>query len=261
MGVHASVLEGAILTNKKYFLHNDIVSLERILHQNMGRYTNVVIIIDGVYSQDGDIAPLDKISSLAKEYNAFLIVDDAHGIGVVGEKGKGVFELYDIYDKVDLITGTFSKTFASVGGYVVGSKELITFLKYFSASNIFSAAATPQSVNTVIKAIDLMKEEPYWIKKLQENIRYFKNGLKTIGVDFGKSNSAIFPIMIRNEEKTKKIGRKLFELGIYANPILYPAVSRKQTRIRMSLLATHDKSMLDKTLNILEDVLKENNLL
>ena len=261
MGVHASVLEGAILTNKKYFLHNDVVSLERILNQNRNKYNNIVIIIDGVYSQDGDIAPLDKISLLAKEYNAFLIVDDAHGIGVVGKEGKGVFELYDIYDKVDLITGTFSKTFASVGGYVAGSKEIITFLKYFSASNIFSAAATPQSVNTVIKAIDLMKEEPQWTNKLQENILYFKNGLDAIGIDYGKSNSAIFPIMIRNEEKTKNIGRRLFELGIYANPILYPAVSRKQTRIRMSLLATHSKDMLSKTLNILEDVLKENNLL
>ena len=167
MGVHASVLEGAILTNKKYFLHNDIVSLERILNQSKGKYKNIVIIIDGVYSQDGDIAPLDKISLLAKEYNAFLIVDDAHGIGVVGKEGKGVFELYDIYDKVDLITGTFSKTFASVGGYVAGNKEIITFLKYFSASNIFSAAATPQYVNTVIRAIELMKEETKWIKQLQ----------------------------------------------------------------------------------------------
>lgn len=131
MGVHASILEGAVLTNKKYFLHNDIVSLERILNQNKKKYNNVVIVVDGVYSQDGDIAPLDKISLLAKEYNAFLIVDDAHGIGVIGKEGKGVFELYDIYDKVDLITGTFSKTFASVGGYVAGNKEIITFLKFF----------------------------------------------------------------------------------------------------------------------------------
>lgn len=261
MGVHASILEGAVLTNKKYFLHNDIVSLERILNQNKEKYNNVVIVVDGVYSQDGDITPLDKISLLAKEYNAFLIVDDAHGIGVIGKEGKGVFELYDIYDKVDLITGTFSKTFASVGGYVAGNKEIITFLKFFSASNIFSAAATPQSVSTVIKAIELMKEEPKWIQKLQDNILYFKKGLDTLGIDYGNSNSAIFPIMIRNEEKTKQIGRELFELGIYSNPILYPAVSRKQTRIRMSLLATHSKDMLDKTLNILEYVLKENNIL
>lgn len=261
MGVHASILEGAVLTNKKYFLHNDIVSLERILNQNKKKYNNVVIVVDGVYSQDGDIAPLDKISLLAKEYNAFLIVDDAHGIGVIGKEGKGVFELYDIYDKVDLITGTFSKTFASVGGYVAGNKEIITFLKFFSASNIFSAAATPQSVSTVIRAIELMKEEPKWIQKLQDNILYFKKGLDTLGIDYGNSSSAIFPIMIRNEEKTKQIGRELFELGIYANPILYPAVSRKQTRIRMSLLATHSKDMLDKTLNILDYVLKENNIL
>lgn len=257
MGVHTSVLEGCILTNKKYFLHNDISSLERILIQSQGKFRNLVIIIDGVYSQDGDIAPLDKICELAKEYNAFLIVDDAHGVGVVGNRGKGVLDLFNMYDQVDMVTGTFSKSFASVGGYVVANKEIITLLKYFSASNIFSAAATPQSVNCVIKAIDLLDEEPEWNIKLQNNIQYFRKGLDAIGLDYGKTQSAIFPIMIRNEEKTKEVGRLLFKNGIYANPILYPAVSRKQTRIRMSLLATHTNEMLDKTLNILESVMKE----
>ncbi|WP_196894327.1 aminotransferase class I/II-fold pyridoxal phosphate-dependent enzyme [Aureivirga marina] len=261
MGVHTSVLEGTMLANKKYFLHNDVTSLERILETNKGKYNNMVIIIDGVYSQDGDIAPLDKISELAKAYNAFLIVDEAHGVGVLGEEGKGVFEIYNIFDKVDLITGTFSKSFASVGGFVAGNKEVIAFLKFFAASNIFSAAATPQSVNTVIKAMELLKTEPQWIKQLQSNVAYFRNGLDTLGIDYGKSNSAIFPIMIRDEEKTKRIGRRLFELGIYANPILYPAVSRKQTRIRMSLLAIHTQEMLDKTLNILDYTLKEENII
>ncbi len=261
MGVHTSVLEGCMQTNKKYFLHNDVVSLERILKQSQKKFRNIVLIVDGVYSQDGDIAPLDKICKLSKEYGAFLIVDDAHGLGVVGDKGKGVLDLFNCYDQVDMITGTFSKSLASVGGYVAANKEIINLLKFFSASNIFSAAATPHAVSCVLKAIELLDEEPEWNIKLKDNIKYFKQGLDTLNIDYGKSQSAVFPIMIRDEEKTKNIGRELFKNGIYANPILYPAVSRKQTRIRMSILATHSYKMLDKTLNILEYAMKNQKLL
>lgn len=254
MGAHASVLEGCLMTNKKYFLHNDIVSLERILSQTKNLYRNTFIIIDGVYSQDGDIAPLKEIVTLAKTYNAFIVLDDAHGVGVVGKTGKGTCELFNIYDEIDIITGTFSKTFASVGGFVVSNKKIINYLKFTASSNIFSAAATPQSIASVIKAIELL-EEPQWVQKIQSNIKYFKNALSSLNIDFGKSESAIFPIMIRNENRTKEMGKLLLENGVYANPIMYPAVSRKQTRIRMSILATHSQEMLDKTLNILEDVL------
>ncbi len=257
MGVHASVLEGCAQANKKFFLHNDMSSLQRVLEQTQGLYKNTFIVVDGVYSQDGDIVHLHRVCELAKEYNAFLVVDDAHGVGVVGEYGKGVFELFDIYDQIDLITGTFSKSFASVGGYAAGSKKIITLLKFLSPQNIFSAAATPQSVASVIKAMELLDEEPVWHKKLEENIAYFKEGLEILGIDYGNSASAIFPIMIRNEEKTMLAGKILLENNIYANPILYPAVSRKQTRIRMSLIATHTTEMLDETLNILDYTLKK----
>ncbi|GAB1416271.1 pyridoxal phosphate-dependent aminotransferase family protein [Paludibacter sp.] len=257
MGVHASVLEGCIMTNKKYFLHNDVVSLERILSQTKDLYRNTFIIIDGIYSQDGDIAPLKEIITLAKVYNAYIVLDDAHGVGVVGRTGKGVCELYNIFDEIDIITGTFSKTFASVGGFVVANQKIIMYLKFMASSNIFSAAATPQSVASVIKAIELLEEEPQWVQKIQSNINHFKKGLKSLNIDFGKSESAIFPIMIRNENRTKEMGKLLLKNGIYANPIMYPAVSRKQTRIRMSVLATHSTEMLDKTLNILNDVLQK----
>lgn len=185
------------------------------------------------------------------------VVDDAHGVGVVGKTGKGILEMFDEFENVDMITGTFSKTFASVGGYVVANKEIITLLKYYANANIFSAAATPQSVATVLKSIELLDKEPQWHQKLNENIDYFKNGLKALSIDYGNSQSAIFPIMIRDEEKTMEAGKILFEEGIYANPILYPAVSRKHTRIRMSLLATHTKEMLDKALNVLEYVVRK----
>lgn len=254
MGVHASIQEGCCLTNKKFFLHNDLESLERVLQQTKDMYRNRMIIIDGVYSQDGDMAILDKIQQLAQQYGVYLAMDDAHGIGVIGEKGKGIIEKYNLYDKVDIITGTFSKSLASVGGFVVANKKIITFLKFFSDSNIFSTGATPQSAAAAIKAMELLEEEPKWKIKLWENINYFKENLNTLGFDYGKTESAIFPIMVRDEEKTKEIGKMFFKLGIYANPILYPAVSRKQTRIRMSIIATHTKEQIDKTLNILEDI-------
>lgn len=260
MGVHTSVIEGCSQTNKKYFLHNNLGSLEQSLEQTCGLYRNTFIIVDGVYSQDGDIAPLTEISALARKYNAFLVVDDAHGIGVIGKTGKGAIEKFDVFDKVDMITGTFSKTFASVGGYAVANKEIITLLKYYSAANIFSAAATPQSVATILKAIELLREEPIWQQKLNENINYFKQGLDLISIDYGNTESAIFPIMIRDEKKTMQAGKFLLENGIYANPIMYPAVSRKQTRIRMSLLATHTTEMLDNTLKVLETMMKELNI-
>ena len=255
MGVHASVIEGCYKTNTKFFLHNDIKSLQHALEQVSGNYRNIFIIVDGVYSQDGDISDLPAICKLAKEFGAFLVVDDAHGIGVVGKNGMGILDYYNCHDQVDLYTGTFSKSFGSVGGFVAGKAEIITYLKYMSDSNIFSAAATPQSVATVLEALHILKEETHWHKQLRDNIQYFKSGLETIGVDYLNSNSAIFPVMIRDERKTMEVGRLLLEKNIYANPIPYPAVARKQTRIRMSLMATHTKDMLDYALNVLEDVL------
>ncbi len=260
MGVHASVIEGCMHANRKFFLHNDLVSLQRALEFAKGNYPNMYIVVDGVYSQDGDICDLPTLCKLKNEFGAYLIVDDAHGTGVVGPTGKGIFEHYSIYDEVDMITGTFSKTFGSVGGFAAASHEIIQMLKYISDSNIFSAAATPQSVAAVIEAIDVLNEEPLWHRKLQGNINHFKNGLNNIGVDSGKSCSAIFPVMIRDEGKTMEVARLLLENNVYANPILYPAVSRKHTRIRMSLMATHTTEMLDRALNVLETVLRKCNV-
>lgn len=260
MGVHASVIEGCMHANRKFFLHNDLVSLQRALEFAKGNYPNIFIVVDGVYSQDGDMCDLPALCKLKNEYGAYLIVDDAHGTGVVGATGKGVFEHYGIYNDVDMITGTFSKTFGSVGGFAAASHEIIQMLKYISDSNIFSAAATPQSVAAVIEAIDVLVDEPIWHMKLQNNIRHFKYGLNAIGVDSGTSCSAIFPVMIRDEAKTMEVAKLLLEHNVYANPILYPAVSRKQTRIRMSLMATHTTDMLDHALNVLETVLRKCNV-
>lgn len=249
MGVHASVQEGGQLTNVKTFPHNDLDKLENVLKNAQQAYRNKMVVIDGVYSQDGDMAPLDKILALTKKYGAYLVVDDAHGIGVIGKTGRGVLELYGLLDEVDLITGTFSKTFASIGGYVIGRPELIRLLKFQSRQHLFSAAGTPADIAAVIQSVRLLDEEPHWMAKLWGNIRYFRQGLTSLGMNIGTTESAIIPVKIGDPAKTGEAGRLLLEQGIYTNPIIYPAVSRKDARIRMSLMATHTEEQLDKALN------------
>ncbi|HEK18930.1 MAG: 2-amino-3-ketobutyrate CoA ligase [Mucilaginibacter sp.] len=253
MAVHASVFEGCQLTNIKRFPHNNLEMLELVLKQTKGKYRNRMVIIDGVYSQDGDLAPLDKILELTKSYGAFLAIDDAHGTGVIGRTGRGVLELYDLFDQVDLITGTFSKTFAHVGGYIVGNPELIRFLKFQSRQHLFSATSSPAAAG-IIKAIELVDEEPHWQSRLWDNIEYFKKGLIELGFDVGNTQSAIIPVKIGDPRKTGEAGRLLLDYGVYSNPIIYPAVSKNDARIRMSLMATHTRQQLDKTLNAFADV-------
>jgi glycine C-acetyltransferase len=253
MAVHASVYEGCQLTNIKTFLHNNLEGLERALKDAKHKYRNKMVIIDGVYSQDGDLAPLEEILKLTKHYGAYLAIDDAHGTGVIGQTGRGVLELYDLFDQVDLITGTFSKTFANVGGYVIASPELTRFLKFQSRQHLFSATSTPAAAS-IMKAIDLVDEEPWWMDNLWQNINYFKRGLIDLGMNVGTTASAIIPVKIGDPQKTGEACRLLLEQGIYANPIIYPAVSKKNARIRMSLMATHTKEHLDKTLNAFEYV-------
>ena len=255
MAVHASVYEGCMNTNVKMFLHNNLDALERVLRESRdsGKYLTRLVVIDGVYSQDGDLAPLDKILSLVREYGAYLMVDDAHGTGVIGKTGRGVIELYDLFKEVDIISGTFSKTFAHVGGYVVGSPELIRYLKFQSRQHLFSATSTPASA-CILKTIDLVDEEPEWMDLLAENVAYFTSGLKGMGFDIGTTASAIVPVKIRDAAVTGEVSRLLLKAGVYANPIIYPAVSKKDSRIRMSLMATHTRPQLDKVLNAFSDV-------
>jgi glycine C-acetyltransferase len=259
MAVHASVQEGCLLTNTKSFPHNDMEALERILKNSKDTYRTRMVIIDGVYSQDGDLAPLDRIVELCKHYGAYLMLDDAHGTGVIGKTGRGVIELYDLYKEVDIITGTFSKTFAHIGGYVVASPNLISFLKFQSRQHIFSATATPASI-CISRAIDLIDEEPQWMDKLHENMNYLKQGFMSLGLKTTDTKSAIVPVLVGNINQNAEICHLLLQAGIYANQINYPAVSRKDARIRMSVMATHEFSQLDKVLNAWEWVIQKTGL-
>jgi glycine C-acetyltransferase len=253
MAVHASVYEGCQLTNLKVFLHNRMDILERALKESQHKFRTKMVIVDGVYSQDGDMAPLREILELCRQYGAYLCVDDAHGVGVIGETGRGAMEKQGVLQEVDIITGTFSKTFANVGGYVVADPNLINFLKYQSRQHLFSATASPAAAG-ILKAIDLLDEEPQWQNRLWENINYFKSGLVSLGMDIGTTESAIIPVKIGDAAKTAEAARLLLKAGIYTNPIIYPAVSKKNARIRMSVMATHTREQLDKALDAFEDV-------
>lgn len=253
MAVHASVYEGCLTANVKTFLHNNMEMLEQVLKNAQHKYRTKMVVIDGVYSQDGDIALLDQIAELTHRYGAYLVVDDAHGIGVVGKTGRGVIELYDAFDKVDIIMGTFSKALGNIGGYVIAGQELINYLKFQSKQHLFSTTATP-SVMGIIRAIELIDEEPFWKNRLWENIDYLKSGLIGLGFDVGTTASAVIPVKVGSIPQTLEAGRLLLNAGIYTNPIMYPAVSKKNARIRMNVMATHTIEQLDQVLNAFREV-------
>lgn len=253
MNVHASIYEGVLKTTVKTFLHNNLEALERILKNTQDNYRTKMVVIDGVYSQDGDIAPIDEIANLTHKYGAYLVVDDAHGIGVIGNTGRGVIETYNAFDKVDIITGTFSKALGNIGGYVIASPEIIRYLKFQSKQHLFSTTATPATLG-IIRAIELIDEEPEWRKKLWENINYLKDGLINAGFDVGTTASAVIPVKVGDISKTLEAGRLLLKAGVYTNPIMYPAVAKKNARIRMNVMATHTMEHLDKVLWAFEKI-------
>jgi len=255
-GVHTSVMEGCQLVKRKTVKHNDLEAYEHTLKMAHRKHPLLLVIIDGVYSQDGDLAPLTEIVALCKKYGAKLMVDDAHGTGVIGRTGRGLIESCEAWDDVDLITGTFSKTFAHVGGYVVAGEEMVNYLKYQSKQHLFSASPTPAALS-IVKAIELIDEEPLWMGILRNNTDHFRNGLLSLGLDIGHTQSAIFPVRIGDKVKNAKICHALQQKGVYANQINYPAVSLKDARIRMGITAAHEPEHLDEVLNVWSDIKKE----
>lgn len=253
MAVHASVYEGALNTNVKTFLHNNLEMLEQVLKNTHDKYRTRMVVIDGVYSQDGDLAPIGAIADLTHKYGGYLVVDDAHGIGVMGKTGRGVIELDNAFDKVDIITGTFSKALGNIGGYVLGEPNLIEYLKYQSKQHLFSTTATP-AIFGILRAIELVDEEPEWRSKLWANINFLKNSLISAGFDVGTTASAVIPVKIGDIPKTLEAGRLLLKAGVYTNPIMYPAVSKKNARIRMNVMATHTFEQLGKVLEAFKQI-------
>jgi len=254
---HASIIDGCRLSfgEVQKYRHNDMNDLERLLRQ----YNDAakLIIVDGVFSMEGDIADLPDIVKLAKKYNARVMVDDAHGIGVLGSTGRGTAEHFGLEDEVDLIMGTYSKSLASIGGFVAASKDVVHYIKHFARSLIFSASPPPASVASVSAAIGIIEEEPERRERLWRNTRKMLNGFKSLGFDTGPSETPIIPIIVGEDLKAFQMARMLHDRGIFANVAVSPAVPNGKALIRTSYMATHTDEQLNRVLAVFEEVGKE----
>jgi glycine C-acetyltransferase len=254
---HASIIDGCRLTRAKIirFKHSDMKDLrEKAAEaQKSGQYKKIMVITDGVFSMDGDIAKLPEIVQIAEEFDLITYVDDAHGSGVLG-KGAGTVKHFGLSDRVDFQMGTLSKAIGVVGGYVAGSKTLIDWLKVRSRPFLFSTALPPASVAACIKALELLESSEGLQTKLWENSSYFKKGLTDLGFDIGNSETPITPCIIGEENQTQRFSEELFKAGVYAKAIVFPTVARGTGRIRNMPTAGHTKEMLDRALSIYKKV-------
>ncbi len=255
--VHASIIDGCKNTNVRHFRHNDMQSLERALTKAKDKYRTKLVVVDGVYSMDGDIAKLDEIVQLAHAYGAYVMVDEAHASGVIGPNGRGTPEHFGLEGQIDIVAGTFSKGLGVVGGFIATNKELVQLLHFYSRAYMFSTAPTPQAVGSLIAALDVIETEPELRKQLWDNIIYFRENILKLGYNIGNAETAIFPLIIADGLKVRDMCRHCHELGLYINPVQYPAVPERLSRLRISLMSAHTREHLDKALEILEHVGRE----
>ncbi len=251
---HACIVDGAFMSfgELKRFVHNDVGSLERVL-KSLPEDAGKLVAIDGIYSMGGEIAPLPEVVELCKRYGARLLVDDAHSIGVLAE-GGGTAMHFGLTDEVDLITGTFSKSFASVGGFVAGDADVIHYIQHHARALMFSASMPPSNAATVLAVLDVLKDEPHHIKTLWENTEFMRAGLKAQGWNIGHSNTPIIPVIIGEDYRTGLAYHALLEAGVYVNPVVSPGVPQGQALLRTSYLASHTQDLLQEALDAFEIV-------
>ncbi len=258
---HASMVDGATLSGAEVvrFRHGDLTHLEARLTRAAGRPK--MVIVDGVFSMEGDLADVPRIADLCDAHSARLIVDDAHGVGVFGETGAGVCEHYGVTSRVDLIVGTFSKSFASIGGFVVGDEAVISYLRHTARSLIFSASIPASACATVLAAIEIMRQEPERRERLWENARRMQRELSGLGFDTFGSESPIVPVIVGGTLRTFEFWKRLLDAGVFTNPVIAPAVPATSGRIRTSYMATHTDAQLDQVLEAFRRVGREMDLI
>jgi 8-amino-7-oxononanoate synthase len=258
---HASIYDGARLSHGKIerFRHNDVEHLERVL-KSLPDSGGRLLVVDGLFSMEGDIAPLPEIIPLCQQYGVRLMVDDAHAMGVLGG-GRGTAAHFGITEGVDLIMSTFSKSFASIGGFVAGQADVIDYIKHVARSLIFSASIPPANVATAHMALNIMREEPQLVEQVNKNGRFMREGLKALGFDIGTSESPIVPIIIGDDLLTFKTWRDLFDAGVFVNPVISPATAPGRQLLRTSYMATHTQSQLEQVLEVFEKIGKQNDLI
>jgi 8-amino-7-oxononanoate synthase len=255
---HASIVDGCQLSagSVKRYVHNDMASLEHAL-AGAPDEAGKLIVTDGVFSVEGDLAPLDRMVPLARKHGARLMVDEAHAVGVMGKNGRGTAEHFGVEAEVDLIMGTFSKTFASIGGYVTGSHKVITFIRHQARAMIFSAAIPPSATATVLAALKILKSEPERREQLWKNTRRMTDGLRAMGYNLGNTVTPVMPIHIGEDLKTLLFWHALYDAGIFSNAFVPPGVPPNHSLIRTSVMATHTDEDIDEALQIFEKVGKK----
>ncbi len=255
---HASIIDGVRLSEAKvrFFKHSDMGQLEKILSR-CRKYNKRFVIVDGVYSMEGDLAPLPDLCDLCEKYDAILIVDDAHGIGVLGENGVGTGEWFGLNNKIDIKVGTLSKTLASIGGFTAAGKNLVTHLRHSSRTCIFSTVIPPVSAAVALAALDIVRNKPERRKRLWENVKYYREELGRLGYNTLGSVTPIIPVLIGNRDTTLKVATLMRENGIYIVPIVPPAIKEDQSRLRTNVMATHTREEIDQAIEAFASVGKE----
>lgn len=255
---HASIVDGRRLSfaHQLKYKHNDMEDLERIL-QKLPYEAIKLIVVDGVFSMEGDLAKLPEIVELKKKYNCSIMVDEAHGIGVFGKQGRGVCDYFGLSDEVDLIMGTFSKSLASIGGFIAGDWDTINFLRHSCRTYIFSASNTPAATAAAQTALNILKSEPERLEKLWDVTHYALKRFKEEGFEIGDTESPIIPLYIRDAEKTFLITALAYERGVFINPVVPPACAPQDTLVRYALMATHTKEQVDRSVEILKGIFVE----
>jgi len=252
---HASIIDGCRLSPGQVlkYRHNDMGHLEDILSSLNGK-GGVLIVADGVFSMDGDLADLPGMVRLKKQYGARLILDDAHGIGALGECGRGIMEVFGLEDDVDVVVGTFSKSLASIGGFVGGDRVAIQYIKHNARSMLFSASLPPASAAAALAALDIIEREPKRRVRLWQNVKMMREGLEALGYNVGNTRSPVIPIIVGDSRLVMRFWRELFDAGLYANCIVPPAVQPGHELLRTSYMATHTPEHLHRALDIFETV-------
>lgn len=260
---HASILDGSISTGVHFrtFKHNNMNELQKILEGQKDNPNGKLLIVESVYSMDGDLAPLDEITALCKKYKVRLMVDEAHATGVLGKTGRGGVEFFDVEKDVDIVMGTFSKSLGAMGGFICSTKEVINYIRFYSRPYFFSASLSPVIVASVSASLDIITSEPERRINLWKNIRYIKEKLVTVGFNIGKTESAIIPIIVGDDLLLRKMSSLINKKGLFINSVFFPAVPKNSARIRLSIMATHTKEDLDQTVSILVDAAKQYSLL
>jgi len=260
---HGSIIDGVRLTkaDRAVYKHCDMGDLEKVLKDADKKYNRILIITDGVFSMDGDIAPMDQIVKLGKEYGAMTYADDAHGEGVIGPDGRGIGAHFGVEGEIDVEMGTFSKAYGVVGGLIAGSQDLVNFALNKSRTWLLSGSHPPAVAGAQLAAIDVLETEPEHVKKLWDNTKYFKKELKSMGFDTGFSETPITPVIVGESSKAKELSDKLYEEGIIALPIVFPMVARDKARIRTMMNAGLTKEDLDYTLEKFEKLGKKLNII